>query len=325
MIEIVLRFLTNLAMQVRFLMPVVMNLSMYYLTKKYRKAFLEKNQVEGAYQLRHLALLRQKLHPPTESFIVDVKVNNVIPLQVNICQQYCGDLYYGIGFEKDELNLVRKFVRAGDMFFDVGANVGIYTLAASRLVGDEGQVHSFEPLINTFDLLKRNVDLNHAQNVHLNPVAVGDIVGEVNLYVNAQSAFTGLGRTNRGSLLDVQKVPVWTLDHYAEREGIQSIDFLKVDVEGFEGHVLRGAAELLLRSPKLIVMSELAKKNFEPLGFSVKEVIDHVRGLGFEVWMIRNGGKGLQYIPSNSFSYPFQNFIFMRRSNEKYSLLKDIK
>lgn len=323
MIENLLFFLTDLAVKTRFLMPIVMRLSIFYLRRKYGKAFLDGNREDRDYRLRHLASLRKKLHPSTESFIVNVKMWNEIQLQVNICQQYCGDMYYGIGFEEGELDLVRKFVQAGDIFFDVGANVGIYTLTASRFAGTGGEVHAFEPLAGTYQLLQKNVQMNGVKNIHLNNVAVGDMIGEADLYVNAQAALTGLGLTNRGVLLDVQKVPIWTLDEYAEREKIQSINFLKVDVEGFEGHVLRGAKRLISRSPDLIVMSELAQKNFEPLGFSTQEVIDYMCELGFEVWII--GDNGLSFIPVGETTYSSQNFFFIRRVSNKYALLEKIK
>lgn len=325
MIEFFLRSFARLAGVLHFLMPISIGLSVQYLQRKYQAAFLENDVEERGHKLHRLALLRKKLHPPTDEFIVSVKIGNNIKLKVNICQQYCGDMYYGVGFEQDELDLVNRFVGDGDVFIDVGANIGVYTLAASQLVGENGQVHAFEPLSVAYGLLQENVMLNCAENVHLNPVAVGDEVGEVDLYVNTEAALTGLGKTNRGTLLDIQKVPIWTLDDYSSRLGIKSIDFLKIDVEGFEGHVLRGAEELIVKSPNLIVMSELANKNFVPLGFSVKDVVEWMRSFGFEAWMIRKDGMGLQYVQPGSDKYPFQNFVFIRRLNEKYGLLKSYK
>ncbi|MBK9779900.1 MAG: FkbM family methyltransferase [Anaerolineales bacterium] len=323
MVELFLRSFVRFASLLQFLMPISIWLSMQYFKRKYRFAFLEKDPVVYADKLHYLAQLRNKLHPPRENFIVDVMIEDDIRLKANICQQYCGDMYYGIGFEQDEMTWVKQFIKDGDVFFDVGANIGVYTLLASRMVGKRGQVHAFEPLDPTYDLLSKNVKLNQVENVYLNPAAIGDQVGELNLYINAQAALTGLGQTNRGIFLGVQKVPVLTLDDYAARNGIPAIDFLKIDVEGYEGHVLRGAARLIANSPNLIIMSELAKKNFEPLGFSVKEVVDWMHGLGFEAWMIKHDGTGVQYVRVGSSIYPYQNFIFMHRLNVKYNLLRE--
>lgn len=321
-IEFFLQSLAQLAGMFRFLMPTSIWFSIQYLQNRYKAALLEKDNETRMNRLHHLAQLRKKLHPPTENYMIQMNTEDGTLLRANICQNYCGDMYYGLSFEQDELDLVRQFVCSGDIFFDVGANIGIYSLLASNLVGEKGEVHAFEPLASAYQSLKENVELNRARNVRVNPVAVGDKAGEMDLYVNAQTALTGLGRTNRGILLGIQKVPVWTLDDYVALNGIRTIDFLKIDVEGFEGQVLRGAARLIANSPNLIIMSELAKKNFEPLGFSVKELLDWMRGLEFDAWMIRHDGAGLQYVPANSIEYPFQNFIFMRRSNKQYALLK---
>lgn len=325
MIESFLVFFVRLAGAFRLLMPAAIRLSMAYLRRKYRLAFLVNDPAKHAEALRHLAGLRRKIHPPAATFLVDVRIHFGIPMRMNVCQQYCGDIYYGVGFEQGELALVEKLVSPGGTFIDVGANVGVYTLLASRLVGAGGRVHSFEPHNDAFALLKMNVGLNHAENVNLNPIAIADAVGEMDLYMNAQSALTGLGRTNRGVLSGVQKVPVWSLDHYARQANVSEADFLKIDVEGFEGHVLRGAQALLSASRNLIVISELAKKNFEPLGFSVKEVVDWMQGLGFEAWMIRNDGLKLERVTGVSSHYPFQNFVFARRENKKYDLLKSLE
>jgi FkbM family methyltransferase len=325
MIEMFLRLLNKLAERARFLTPLSIKLSIQYLQKKYKTAFLENDPEVKAYKLRYLALLRQKLHPSKENFIVTAKIDGEFPIRVNICQQYCGDIFYGVGFEQDELNIVKRLVGIGDTFFDVGANIGVYTLVASRLVGEKGSIHAFEPSVDTFALLRENVELNHAKNVKLNPVAVGSEVGEVDLFINVQSALSGLGRTNRGTVLGVQKVPLWTLDDYAKRLGVSSIDFLKIDVEGFEGHVLRGAPELLSNSPNIIVMCELAKKNFEPLGFSVRDVLVWMRKIGFEAWMISNNQLKLEQVNLNDDKYPFHNFIFSRHENKRYGMLKNLE
>lgn len=321
MIEIFLKLLVVISGFFKPMMPFVIRLSKDYLESRYRRVLYENNNHE---ELHRLGVLRQKIHPPTEVYLVDIKPESAISMKANICQQYCGDIYYGIGFEKDELNLVKKLLSHGDVFFDVGANIGVYTLIASQLVGDNGQVHSFEPLPDVNDLLNTNVRLNKCNNVTVNPFAVGDRDGTTQIFINAQNALSSLGNTNRGAVLQSQNVRIVTLDSYSSSANLSRIDFLKIDVEGFEGHVLRGAEEILDRSTNLIVMSELAKKNFKPLGFSVKDVIDWMRGKNFEVWMIRSNEKGLQYVPAYSNEYIFQNFIFMRRSNKKYGLLESL-
>jgi len=272
--------------------------------------------------LSRLALLRQKINPSTEQFLVEIEVDG-LSMKANLCQQYCGDIYYGIGFEHSELSLVKQFVQKDDTFFDVGANIGVYTLLASQLAGEGGHVHSFEPLSDANELLRSNVRLNQCGNVTINPVAIGEENGEVPIYINAQNALSSLGNTNRGKIIKSQTVQILTLDTYAKGAGVSKLDFLKIDVEGFEGHVLRGAEKLIESSPNLVVMSELAKKNFAPLGFSVKDVLDWMRKHGFDIWMIGNQTLKLYPVPEEMMDYPFQNFLFIRPENPKNHLVKE--
>lgn len=324
MMEIFLKLLVKVANLFIVLMPFSIRVSKNYLEGEYKLALsLEKGTLQ-AEKLHHLALLRQKLHPQKEFFEVVIKITPDISLKANLCQQYCGDIYYGVGFEQSELSLVEKFVPEDGVFFDVGANIGVYTLLASKLVGEGGSVHSFEPLLDIYGVLRRNVEAYRYKNIKTNQVAVGEQNGEAQIYINAQSALSSLGDTKRGAVLRSQTVIVKTLDSYAASAGVSKIDFLKIDVEGFEGHVLRGAAELINASPDLVVMSELAKKNFVPLGFSIDEVLNWMRSHGFEVWMV-GSQKTLRLYPTqpNSGQYPYQNFLFIRPNNPRYHLVRE--
>ena len=322
MTEIFLNLLIKAASLFKVLMPLAIRASKNYLDGEYERTLsLDKGPLQ-AEKLHHLALKRQKLHPPKEFYEVVIKIAPDISLKANLCQQYCGDIYYGVGFEQSELSLVEKFVLKDEVFFDVGANIGVYTLLASKLVGEGGSVHSFEPLPDVYGILSANVEAPQYKNVKTNQVAVGEQNGEAQIFINAQNALSSLGKTNRGVFLHSRTVSILTLDSYVVSAGISKIDFLKIDVEGFEGHVLRGAAKLLDASPDLIVMSELAKKNFAPLGFSIDETLNWMRARGFEIWMV--GDHSLELHPTFSIKneYPFQNFLFIRPSNPKYHLVK---
>ena len=108
----------------------------------------------------------------------------------------------------------------GMTVFDVGANVGPYALVAARRVGDRGSVHAFEPTPKSAAGLRRNVGLNGLTNVVVNEVAVSDTAGEVNLYLDEESApqnsivsNVAVDRVHR--ILPSIRVPTVTLDGYA--------------------------------------------------------------------------------------------------------------
>ncbi|MEW6404497.1 MAG: FkbM family methyltransferase, partial [Chloroflexota bacterium] len=88
-----------------------------------------------------------------------------LKLNVNLSELEGGNLYFGIDFEPRELALVKSIVEPGMVFFDVGANIGLYSLVASRLVGEIGVVHTFEPAGFTYETLLTNLRLNGTTNV----------------------------------------------------------------------------------------------------------------------------------------------------------------
>jgi FkbM family methyltransferase len=158
--------------------------------------------------------------------------------------------------ERDE-----PFVRSldlaarADVVFDVGAHVGIWSLLAARR-NPAAHIHAFEPSPAAVDRLSGHVTLNGADRVVVNSVAVGA--------ENAERAFfPSTGNTGassfylRSSDQFETRVPVITLDSYVERERIERVDLMKVDVEGAETLVFQGASRLLASDAAPIVFFEL--------------------------------------------------------------------
>lgn len=135
-----------------------------------------------------------------------------------------------------------RYLRSTDTFVDVGANVGIYSLLAARAV-PQGQVLAFEPNPITAERMRTNLRLNGIDNVIVRASAVGSRAGTATL-----TARLGPGdhiELDQSSEVDTVTVPVTTLDAAVDR--IARISLIKIDVEGFEVEVLRGATELLGR------------------------------------------------------------------------------
>ena len=151
-----------------------------------------------------------------------------------------------------ETRLLKKWLRPGDVFVDAGANLGWFTVLAGRLAGPTGKVFSFEPSPSIFEHLRRNVEINGLANVRLENSALGAAPG--------QAVLSGIRERNQGTGSIVRgvnasetagcQVPVTTLDVYCKTQGIERIRMLKIDVEGAEGLVLDGAAQVLGLSEK---------------------------------------------------------------------------
>ena len=153
------------------------------------------------------------------------------------------------------------YVRRGMTFVDVGANIGTHSVYAADLVGSEGQVFSFEPVPETLRILKDNLALNNVTNAIVDDCCLSDGNGISVLHVNLDSAKTSLVRQGSSAI----KVTTKTLDT-ALPAGVR-IDILKIDVEGADYAVLRGAAEIFATAPPGLVIIEITQDTNQILSF----------------------------------------------------------
>jgi len=157
--------------------------------------------------------------------------------------------------EVEQAKRLASLLRPGQVFFDVGANVGFYSLLGSRLVEGHGQVFAFEPMPRNIMFLCRHVDLNHARNVTIFPLACADRIMTELFYFGANNALGHLAEDNRRQQNDrAILVSTTTLDAAVERLGI-SPDVIKIDVEGAEMRVLKGAKDVLTRVRPSLLLS----------------------------------------------------------------------
>ena len=151
-------------------------------------------------------------------------------------------MYLG-AYERKETVLLFGYLRPGMVVIDVGANVGYYTLAAASRVGKGGIIFSVEPSPYAAERLERTVRENHLDQVRVVRAALGDHAGQHVLFTPLPGNHTPtmLGEPGAEGI----PVPVRTLDECVETWQVSVIDLLKIDVEGYEPSVLRGAASLL--------------------------------------------------------------------------------
>lgn len=142
-------------------------------------------------------------------------------------------------------------VRPGMVAYDLGANVGFYTLLFSRLVGPGGAVHAFEPAERNLQLLKRHVGMNGATNVRIHPVAVGRTIGAVTFDPGSGPSM-GHVVSHAGST--TVTVPAVSPDDFVYGQGHPAPDVVKMDIEGGEVEALAGMNKVLqARRPTLLV------------------------------------------------------------------------
>jgi FkbM family methyltransferase len=162
---------------------------------------------------------------------------------------------YALGTTEPAIqDLLAEHIKAGSVVWDIGANVGFYTVIASRLVGD-GQVVAFDPLPANCDAISHNLQLNGMTNVEIARIALSDEVGTANLNVYRGSTLAELAPRDRvpagRTPLAQIDVPVSTLD--VQLESFPPPALVKMDIEGGEIAALRGATALLTQVRPILV------------------------------------------------------------------------
>ena len=189
---------------------------------------------------------------------------------------------------ESELNYLETILFPSKTFVDIGANLGIYTLVASRIVGPSGRVIAFEPSLQSFLTLKENVSLNGFKNVLAVRVALSDKTGEAFLYHGSDAGKNSLGsfpcREPKG-----EPVATQSLDEALHQLSVETVDVIKMDVEGAEELVLRGAKRTVA-SHRPIVLFEINPESSRRLGFSPRGAWDLLAATDYEFFAIKHNG-----------------------------------
>lgn len=175
-----------------------------------------------------------------------------------LLNDYVGRAAFFVGdLDRKISEVARRIVRPGDHVLDIGANIGVVTMQLSRLVGDGGVVHSFEPNPTANRLLAQSIERNGATNVQLHRFALGEREGSLDLFfpMNYLGMAT-LKETRHRKGWSKVNVPVKTLSETAEALHFGHIRFLKMDVEGFELGVLQGAERWIRTDPPDAIVFE---------------------------------------------------------------------
>lgn len=169
-------------------------------------------------------------------------------------------------FDERDLNIVRFWNRAlppEPIIFDIGANIGLYTLSAGRHAGSNGLVIGFEAHPATFRYLKRNVARRPDFRIVVENMAVGAQTGEARIAFNASNP----GETHMSAGSEAgDPVFMVALDDYCLQHAIPRIDYMKIDVEGYEANVLRGAAAIIAASPDILIQTEYEPRHLARYG-----------------------------------------------------------
>jgi FkbM family methyltransferase len=188
--------------------------------------------------------------------------------------------------DRAERQLLRHILFPGAVVADVGANIGIYSEFLSRCVGPAGMVHSFEPSPDNFRRLcaaTRNLS-----NVLLSQAAVGEHSGESELYISEKLNVDHRTYMADGDSRHTAPIEMIALDDYFKPG--QRVDLIKMDIQGYELHALRGAKRVLQENPRVQLQLELWPAGLEQAGENWEDLVEMLNGLGMNLRLVARYG-----------------------------------
>ena len=234
-------------------------------------------------------------------FIRKIKEYSLINLQTDYAEIFGNRVFLGKKglamsishygkYEETEAKIMEQKISKGDIVIDAGANIGLHTLNMAKIVGKTGKVFAFEPEITNFGILKKNIKLNNYTNIVAEHKAVGEKDGIATLYRSNHPGMHKIDSKPQHSK-DKLNVDIISLDNFFNKNHIQpKIDFIKIDVEGFELSVLKGMKNILKNNKNIKILLELShnKLHEEDLEYNSKyeELLDFLESFNFKKFCI---------------------------------------
>jgi FkbM family methyltransferase len=197
-------------------------------------------------------------------------------------------LYLDKEYDKPTEEFIHHFVKPGDVCIDVGANIGYFTALMSEKVGPSGMVKAFEASPIHFESLKMNMELNNSSNCELNNFALGEKEGVVPIYtMNSTGSIVSDYKEHGIELKSKDFVPMKRLDDLMTSH---KVSFIKIDVDGNELQVLRGA-ERMLKNTKPMICVEICERTQLAGGSTSGELLFYLQTLGYQFYLDWNADR----------------------------------
>jgi FkbM family methyltransferase len=161
-------------------------------------------------------------------------------------------------YEKGTLDAFECIIKKGDIIIDLGANIGLTTIYESILAGKDGKVYSFEAHPKTYEILNKNISLNKCNNIYSVNKAISDNISAGFIYDNLDINRGAASLMKKNENQKAHRTDLTTLDNFVKENNINKIDFIKIDIEGYELKALKGFQEYLNINPKPIFCIELS-------------------------------------------------------------------
>ena len=233
-------------------------------------------------------------------------------------------LIYCDGFETTERRFLHAFLKPGDVFVDVGANIGLFSLIAARRLAGSGKVYAFEPAQVTFRRLQENVELNDFSNVQCFQSALSDESGEFPFYTSEDGfdAWNSFSPPIAGESFSREFIQSVKWDQFARLHQLGGkVTMMKIDVEGWESRVLEGARESFSREDAPLLQVEFTEEASASAGFSCDRLYHLLEELGYRMFVYDPEKRDLAPDPLRP-SYPYLNLIATKHPDKARERLR---
>jgi FkbM family methyltransferase len=248
------------------------------------RRFGSKTRLPGRYILAEIAA---KLFAPKGGILEGhVGIYRVLFDFHNLLQR---QMYFEL-YEQPETQLIHAVLDTGDVFLDVGANIGYYSLLASQIVGAHGQVHAFEPIPQNVVALRRTMLLNGITNIVVNQLAVGARPGSLDLFVSDHEAGSSgwasiVPSRRRSKVVTVERTAI---DHYLRSRSISQVSLVKLDIEGGELDAFKGMRSLLGQPHAPDLLCEVNPHLLEKLGRESHDLTRFIAERGYALHRVES-------------------------------------
>ena len=174
-----------------------------------------------------------------------------VNFELNLRDRVQSGIYYDF-YEPVITRLFEKSLKRGGVLIDVGANIGYYSLLSVKLVGKEGKVYAFEPMSLAYNRFKKNLSLNNFTNIVLEKKGVSDKNEKLRVYFQNEYIVPSMRKKEEGTILE--NIELTTIDNYVKANKINKVSLIKVDTDGYDFKVLKGAMETIKKFKPLITI-----------------------------------------------------------------------
>jgi len=242
------------------------------------------------------------------------RLHNSFYMLLNPTEHIQQQLFWYGYYEKELGDLLKKMLRSNDVFIDIGANIGYFSLLSAS-ISPSVKVISFEPVKDLFEKMNENFSINDNKNIVAINVAVGEMNEQRELYLSApdnlgmSSFYQPENYSGRN-----EKVEVIAFDDWFKTSGLTKIDLIKLDIEGNELAALKGMSAVLEnQKPALIV--EINPETLSQFGLKPLDILNYLNQFNFDGFLISENGR-LVHLNSNEVNQTINvSFIHKDKKN----------